>query len=290
MKITFLALLVLPLASPAAAQTDPKVLFTSISWSEAESPLGFQIHLRGAIADTDGAHRYDVLYQLRQHARPGEAGPLLGDARNPDGSAFVLGEAPAPDSSGRIAFEFAFDLTRKELSGMTPLEKGRVVLRVEPQIFDKTARRFLTAPRSDALIAIADVGERGKVHTLVPFGKWFGNCYGEQSATTALQLLASLDAIDYEGNAIVPGFESIFANELTKPAQLVRFLSALPARELAFGKNNLRHCLAALAEHRDADVRAAASAKIKEAEALPAPHRGADHRSISSSPRRCSPT
>lgn len=273
MKIAWLALLLLLPASPADAQTEPKVLFTGISWSDAESVLGFQIHLRGAIADADAGRHYDVLYQLRLHTQRGEAGVLLGDAQNPGGSACVLGEAAPPDAEGHRAFEFAFDLTRKELSRMTQMPRGRVLVRVEPQIVDRATQRFLTAPRSDALIAVAEVGESGKVYTLVPFGKWFGGCYGEGAASTALDALASLDAIDYEGNAIVPGFESVFANELTKPAQLVQFLAALPAKELAFGKNNLRHCLTALAAHRDEAVRAEAAAKLKEAEALAAVRR-----------------
>lgn len=272
MQTALCALLVLPLAFGAAAQTEPKPVFTSISWAYAESPLGFQVDLHGEIADAGLAHRYAVLYQIRVHTKKGEEGPILGDARNP-GQAIVLGEAGAPGADGSCYFGFTFDLTRKELTGMAQLVKGRMLLRIEPQIYDKTAQRFITPTKSNALIAVIDVGDNCRVHSLVPFGQWFGGCYGESMAKTGLEILASLDAYDLEGNRIVPAFEALFANEDVKPAQLALFVAALPATELAFGKNNLGGHMDRLLEHADAAVKAAAVAKQKEAEALRAERR-----------------
>lgn len=246
----------------------PKLNYCGISWSDAASQIGFQINVRGNIADAGLAHRYEVRYQLRLHTQKGVEGPLLGDEQMPNGRAFVLGEAEMPDVAGVCSFNFIFDLTRKDLDSMTQLREGRMVLRVEPQIYDLTAKTYITPVKSDALIAVLDVGKTLRVWSVVPFAKWFGNSYGESTAGPALELLASLDALDYEGNAIVPAFEEVLRSEHIKPAELLLVLEALPAKELAFGKNNLRGIITGLAEHKDAAVRAAAVEKQKQADAL----------------------
>lgn len=272
-SILFASLLCSALAlaqDPPPVPPQPKLNFCGISWSDAASPIGFQITVRGNIADAGLAHRYEVRYQLRLHTQNGIEGPLLGDQQMPNGRAFVLGEADAPDLGGVCAFDFIFDLTRKDLDSMTLLREGRMVLRVEPQVYDQTAKTYITPARSDALIAVLDVGKNNRVWSVVPFAKWFGGCYGESTARPALELLASLDALDYEGNAIIPAFEEVLTSEYIKPAELLLVLQALPAKELAFGKNNLRGIITGLGEHKDAGVRAAAVAKQKEADALQA--------------------
>lgn len=261
---------------PASAQPvqptlpQPAVKFVSISWSQAESPIGFQVNLRGRIDDAGLAHRYEVRYQLRLHRAKGAEGPILGDAQNPGGRAVILGEADAPDAAGGCDFDLYFDLTRKELGTLTGLQPGRMLLRVEPQIFDLTAGRYLTPPRSDALIAVAEVSQRLRVDSLVPFARWFAGCHGQSTAGPALALFASLDALDFEGNAIIPAFEEGLQSDEVQPQELVLFLDALPAKELAFGKNNLSRIVEGLLQHRDAGVQAAAAAKQKQAQALQA--------------------
>lgn len=265
-----LSVLPLALAPLAGAQTNPlaRVVTTVTSWSAAESDLGFQVNLRGHLLSPVADHHYDVLYQVRVHTQKGELGPILGDAQNPNGRAIPLGEAKYDAASKTSDFDFAFDLLRKDLTLCTPLTKGRMVLRIEPQVYDQTDQRFLTAPKSEALIAVAMVGDDGKVHSVVPFSKWFAGCCTPGTAPVALELLASLDAVDLEGSAIIPGFEQVLSNPDTKPAQLCAFLAALPARELALGKNNLRSILAGLAQHADTAVRDAVAVRQKAAAAV----------------------
>ena len=257
------------LVTPLPAQTTQPATAarTFISASECESDLGFRVNLSGSIIAAETGHHYEVLYQFRVHTRQGEIGPLLGDAQNPSGRAFVLGEVTALANS-ECGFEFFFDLTRKDLSTLTLLTKGRMLLRIEPQVYDKTTQRYVTPPKTPALIAVAMITDQGRAGSLVPFAKWFASCSGPSSTDTALTTLAALDAIDFEGNAIVPAFEAVFGNPDVKAKELVKFLAALPAAELAFGKNNLRWHMDGLGKHADAAVRAAAAAKQKEASAL----------------------
>lgn len=266
-------LVLLSVASPLAQEPlkpPPAVRFLGISWSEASSPIGFQVNLHGSIDDGRLGHRYEVRYQLRLHEQKGVEGPVLGDAAHPGGTAFVLGAAGAPDAEGMCVVTFSFDLTRKDLGNCVFPGRGRFVVRVEPQVYDLTAQQFLTPAKSNALIAVAEVADDGRVWTVVPFGHWFAGCYGERTAGPALELLASLDAYDLDGNAIVLAFEALLASEYIKPKELLRVLDALPAAELAFGKNNLRGCIDGLLAHADDRVRAAAAHKREQAEALQA--------------------
>ncbi len=266
-------LALLSVANPLAQeplQPPPAVRFLGISWSEASSPIGFQVNLHGSIDDGKLGHRYEVRYQLRLHEQKGVEGPVLGDAAHPGGTAYVLGAALAPDAEGMCLVTFTFDLLRKDLGNCVFPGRGRFVIRVEPQVYDLTAEQFLTPAKSNALIAVAEVADDGRVWTVVPFGQWFAGCYGERTAQPALELLASLDAYDLEGNAIVPAFEQLFASEYIKPKELLLVLDALPAKELAFGKNNLRGCIEGLLAHKDERVRAAAAQKQQQAAALQA--------------------
>lgn len=56
---------------------------------------------------------------------------------------------------------------------MSNLPKGRddsrmVVIRAEPQVYDKTGRKWLTEMKSPAVVLLAQVGKDGKVSGVTP--------------------------------------------------------------------------------------------------------------------------
>ena len=81
--------------------------------------------------------------------------------------------------TGAIEFDEELDITRSQISGMTRLparEEGEsdldVVLRIEPQIYDATGKKYLTMPRTSAAVLVANVGRKSKVYRLQSLSKW----------------------------------------------------------------------------------------------------------------------
>ena len=265
----------LALALPLTAQfgitpptTAPRTPTTAlrVSFADAESRLGLAVTVSGAVTTPVAGHAYSVWYQFRVHTKKGEVGPVLALPENR--AAFALGDVTPDPKSGACAFEFHFDLVRGAFAGMSNLTQGRMLVRLEPQVYDATAKSWITEAKSPALVLVLDVSNDQKVWSVRPFAGWFASQIWASDAEKAVAALDSLDAYDSEGNAIVPAFESVLTNPKTEPAQLVTFVNALPERELAFGKNNLRGVFAELGKHASADVKAAVERKQTEAHAL----------------------
>ncbi len=251
----------------AVSARDPEPEFLAFTSANYSSPLAVQLDFHASVRKAVPRHEYRFLYQIRLHTKTGEAGPVLGDAERPNGRATDLGAFP-PADPGLIQFFMASaDVTRKELSGMTGLPKDArdVILRVEPQIYDATDKRFLTPPKSNALLLFVQTDKGGRVWDIQTFSEWFPNQFGsEANAKKGVRVLTEVDAWDQTDFGFVTAFEKVFGSKTMKPALKVIALRAMPAK-LYGGKNSLHSLFEAMEKEGDAELTAAVEAKRAEA-------------------------
>jgi hypothetical protein len=272
-------------ATATFAQGDSLALSTMCETGDS-SNLAVAVHLRARIGKPAAGHEYVFRYQIRLHTKAGEIGPLLGASSHPDGIAFDLGPLVRPNNAGwmlntpsapatskemveaaakTLEFDGMVDITRKELSGMTNLPKNstKAIVRVEPQIYDTTDRKFVTAVKTNAALLFLETGSTGQVWAVRTFQEWFPQEFGTiESAKAAVRVLNDVDAWDRH-NAVIIGFQRVFANKRIKPDAMAVAVRAVPA-ELIYSKNALPSLLATLAESDDAELKSAALARLAE--------------------------
>ena len=232
--------------------------------------MGVEVTFWADVADLKQGNRYELRYQLRVHTKKGEMGPLLGDAGHPNGVAYPLAAATAGDDW--LGLEGAVDVTRKDLTAATGLpkpEKGKaqhtVFVRVEPQLYDATAGKYVTPGKTTALVLAAEVGANGKVWELQPLGEWVAMHRGN-TADAALARLADLDEYDGLASGVDRGIERVLETDDVTAETKGKFIAALPAERVSWKPNfNLKMRLEKFAAGDDPVLKAAAEKKLDEA-------------------------
>ena len=232
--------------------------------------MAVQVSFWGDVADLKKGHNYELRYQIRVHTKAGEVGPLLGDAGRPDGVAHPLASGTAGDNW--VGLEGTVDITRKDLSAATHLPKpGKdkeshvVLLRVEPQLYDVTAGKYLTPGKTTAVVLAARVWANGKVWEVQSLAEWVAMNRGN-TADDTLALLATLDDYDPTASGVEAGIEQVLKMDDVKPAVKAKFVAAIPAGRLDWKQNfNLKRTLETFADGTDETLKAAAKKKLAEA-------------------------
>ncbi len=240
---------------------------TSVATSRTGNGMAVGVWL-WADGPVEEKHTYELRYQLRLHTKRGDEGPVLGTADRPKGISYSLKRGVKDGTWNGL--EGKVDITRKELSGMTnlPEVKGGTTgyfVRVEPQLYDATADKYLTPARPNALILHAVVGEGGKVVLLDTLADWAAVSAG----VARDRLKASLDDLDAYRQA-ESGVGVVLGRTLDDPkvkaATKVEILAALPAangNDVLGRDRDLWDVLETLAASDDADLKAAAKAKME---------------------------
>jgi hypothetical protein len=185
-------------ASPAFAQNDqPKTR------ASAHRVISISGHVGVYLEKPQNGHEYELRYQLRVQKK-GEAGPLLGTKETPTGIAPVVLKGTAKD--GPLDLGGWVKLNGKELSGMTGLPDIKdgygdetVLLRLEPQLYDLTDKKYVTPARPKASVLMANVTHGGQVTSLDTLEDWV-----EENARTwptqVVKMLVFLD--DYHADGV----------------------------------------------------------------------------------------
>jgi hypothetical protein len=202
---------------------------------------------------TEG-HDYQVRYQYRLHAKPGKEGAILGDAGSPNGRAYEMGvmeKLPTPAGSAGATqpsqpsaerfgpppermFSGSVDISRKELSALTglPADKKNILLRVEPQVYDATAKEFVTPRLSHSEIIVVDTYADGKVSAVRPLADWFVSQFvDDQSARAAMEAVDELTQVDPKTEASV-AFERVIFSSTISPEMRALAVKKLPSEYL----------------------------------------------------------
>jgi hypothetical protein len=231
-------------------------------------------------------HTYELRYQIRLHTKKGEEGPILGTAARPKGEGFVVKTQVADGSWNGL--EAKVDITRKELSGMTNLPEvtddakeelvlsGNVIrprkvggvkgvfLRVEPFVYDRTADRFLTPGRTNALILYALVGKDRKVEQIAPLADWAA--FTARTAPDELKpALEDLDAYRVKESGVGRELGRRLEDKDVKKETKLKILDALPLQSLndfVGLDHDVFDVLVGLASGPDAELKAAAQKRI----------------------------
>ena len=213
-------------------------------------------------AEVQKGNRYQLVYQLRIHTKKGELGPVLGTAAKPTGTTFPIASGTADDKWNGL--EGRVEVKRKDITGMTNLPtKGLVTLRVEPQLYDATAAKFLTPGKTEAIIVMATVGDDGQVESIVSLRKWIA-ATAPSDADKVLSKLADLDEYSY-WNTIGEAIGEVLNNKEIPTATKVRFIQAVPKGELdPKSSPNLWGTLKKFADGNDAKLKKAAKARLGE--------------------------
>jgi hypothetical protein len=245
---------------------------TRCAFADDESRLGMEVKFwcDGEVAK---GHEYQLLYQFRVQTKKGEFGPLLGTTAQPDGTTFFVVSATADDKWNGL--EGAADVTRKDLSGMTNLPKGKTAtLRIEPQLLDQTTGKYVTDAKTRAIIVKADVGENGHVQSVLSLASWIiQNAQYEPDAVLAT--MADLDAFDEEGNRMGDAFGKVLGNKEIPAATRLRLIHAVSKKWVHMKDPSLWGAINDLANGNDAGLKAAARELLNVGSAQPsspAPH------------------
>jgi hypothetical protein len=213
-------------------------------------------------AQVQKGNKYQLMYQVRVHVKKGELGPVLGTTDKPDGISIPITSATADDSWNGL--EARVDVNRKDLSGMTNLPaEGLVALRIEPHLYDETAGKFVTPGKTPAIIVMATVGKRGRVESVVSLRAWIA-ANAEYHADKVLETLAGLDEYHMYENGIGEAIATALTSTKIPTETKVKFIKAVP-KELVDPRlsGNLWTALNKFADGEDADLKAAAKAKLE---------------------------
>jgi hypothetical protein len=236
------------------------------------APVGVGVKVTAAVARPKVGNKYELYYQLRVHTQKGEVGPLLGTKEFADGKPFLLRQVTC--EYDWIEFYEEFDVTRKDVSGMTnlpaPASGGpdkEVMIRVEPQLFDVAEKKYVTPAKTPAAIVVATVGARGKVSKLQSLSAWLVEKGGPGwDPKKAVAVLADLDEFGTAGNGVEDAIHTVLGMKDVSPETKVLFINAVPPATLNWKSSYpLKRTLEGLASGTDKDLKAAAQKKLDEA-------------------------
>ncbi len=214
-------------------------------------------------------HDYHLYYQLRVHTKMGEAGPMIDLEGKTGGTPFVAAKGTA--GGDWWGLEGRTDITRKELSGAAgwPEVKGRdsatVFVRVEPQLFDATDKKYLTEAKSKAFILVASVGPGRKVYALHTLAHWIDE-NGRFSSAKVANVLGGLDEYDPAACEVANAMVKPLADKDTKKEAKLALVGAVPPAAVADRKLSYGFCqlMNEWAKGDDAELKAAAKKVLGE--------------------------
>ena len=256
-------------AADPTTQPAPGEAFAVADVQADGSPVGVGVHMRGGVAHPKLGGSYELYYQIRLHTRAGDVGPLLGDKEMPAGRAYLVRRLTC--ESAPLEFDEELDITRAQISGMSQLpsrQEGKsdldVVLRIEPQIYDVAAQKYLTDARTSAAILVADVGAASKVYRLQSLSGWLVmKSHGGWDSSKTIELFSTIDVYDPIGNHIPEAVEQVLDETDATPQTKAMYITALPAETLKIDvAYNLVQKLKALAASDNAEIKAAATKKL----------------------------
>jgi hypothetical protein len=250
---------------PAGGNLRPKKLeraSTAVTFANEGSVIGVTAQL-WADAEVQTGNEYQLMYQLRLHTKKGAEGPILGTSDKPNGTAFPIARGTADGAWNGL--QSSADINRKDITGMTHLPaEGLVAIRVEPHLYDATAAKFLTPPRTRALIVMATVGDNARVESVVSLRAWVV-ASARNDADKVLDRLANLDEYDLYGNGIGDAIGEVLRIKEIPTATKVRFIRAVPQQPVNPKSNpTLWGVLSDFTAGEDAELKQAAKAKLGE--------------------------
>ncbi len=249
-------------------RAEVKDVKTAVSVRGDESGFAVEASVWGDVPVQKG-HEYHLYYQLRVHTKKGEHGPVIDLEGKTGGTPFVAAKATA--GANWWGMEGRADITRKELSGAAgwPEVKGQetatVFVRVEPQLFDATDKKYLTPPKSSAFILVATVGPGRKVYSLHTLRHWVeGN--GIFSAAKVAEVLGGLDEYDPSACGVAEAMVKPLTDKDTKKGAKLTLVGALSPASIADRKTNYAFCqlMDEWGKGDDAELKAAAKKLLGE--------------------------
>jgi hypothetical protein len=213
-------------ARPAKVETTR----TAVGLGDSGDPIGVEVKLWGDVGNIEKGHTYRLMYQLRIQTKKGELGPVLGDSGRANGVAYTLKTAVADENWNGL--DARVDITRAMIAGMTGLPKDTnwgepLLLRVEPQLFDVTADKFVSDGRPNCLFLAVDV-RNGTVARVTPLPKWLSGSCGKV-AHDALANLAKLDGYDPGENDLQDFFFDVLLGRVTgQRSDVPAVIAAIP--------------------------------------------------------------
>jgi hypothetical protein len=255
-----------PASKTRPASDAPQKDFAVAELEKSAGPIGVAVQISAAIAKPKAGNDYELSYQIRVHTKKGEYGPLLGT-----GKAQTVLLRRVTCKYDWIEFYEKLDVTRNALTGMTNLPSPRegneeVLLRVEPQLYDVAGKKYLTAPKTSAVILVARVGARGKVWELRSLSAWLVEKSGSESdAKKTLARLADLDDFSSTANNIEAAINTVLTTKDVPAQTKVLYIGAVPAKTLSWKTSfHLRKTLEKLAAGPDDALKRAAQQKLDE--------------------------
>ena len=229
LAFAFTALLAGQLTTSAVAAQETKAYAYSRVHTHG-GQLGVGAGFYANIQHPQPGHRYELRYQIRMHQRKGAVGPLIQTKQMPNGAAWRIARSKTAGRISRgVTLAATVDITRRDLLNVTNFPKqrfARVVLRLEPHVFDLTAKKFLTPPKTEAIILVADIAN-GRIQKLQLVGEWLyaHRNYGDN---LAVNLFKSLDACSFYDNGLIKTCEEILSEDGAWDDTQAAFLNAMP--------------------------------------------------------------
>lgn len=233
-------------------------------------PIGTAVDLRAAIAKPKMGQEYELRYQFRIHTKKGEVGPLLGTTDLPNGASFTVSRVKC--EYDWIEFYDTIDITRKELNGMTNMPVPRkgtandVFIRVEPHLYDVTAKKYVTPARTPAAIVVASVAGNGRVWSVCSLAEWIAEKgVSVDGAQQVMSTLADLDEYSTIANHIEGAFAKVLDSKSAPDAAKLLFINAVEGKKLTWKSHyELRQSLATLAAGPEGKLQFSAKKKLEE--------------------------
>lgn len=255
---------ILGAARPAAAGEAKTIARTSCLTGETGGAIGVSVKLFGYLTGTEAGHTYDLRYQLRLHQKKGVVGPLLATRATPQGAAHTVASVTAAQGAKfNLDLNATADIVRKDLRDVTNFPTSKlhqeVLVRVEPQIFDRTSGKYLTPYQTDAIILVVHLWNN-RVSHIEFFGEWLTKkCF---HTDIVLARYATLDKYQPSQNFIDAAFEKAVARKNLPSEKRIKLVNAIP-KEFIGGKNNLHRVLEDLRKTADGELKAAIDRKLK---------------------------
>jgi hypothetical protein len=214
---------------------DLKEPTTAVSVRGDESGFAVEASVWGDLPVT-GGHEYHLYYQLRVHTEKGETGPVIDLGGKTGGTPFFVAKGTVGDDWNGL--EGRSDITRKELSGaagwpeVKKNESETVFVRVEPQLFDATDKKYITPGRTRAFILVARVGEGRKVQSLHTLARWIED-NGRFSSAKVVEVLGGLDEYDPAACGVAEAMVKPLSDKDTKKEAKLKLVGAVPPAAVA---------------------------------------------------------
>ncbi|TWT87864.1 hypothetical protein Pla52n_69710 [Stieleria varia] len=257
-----LGLLILPMTvfgqSPPAGEHLPELTIECEVERDCP-PMGAVVTIGIHVAQPSKGHLYVLRYEVRVQEQAGVLGPLLGDASFPKGVSYDVdnseGKELARDGSGNFNLKATIDMTREKLRGMTNWpdmgQQRKVVVAIEPHVYDKTASLYVTPPSLSPAFLLVTMDESGKVKSLQSYEDWVWNFslqFKRVDFPILIDTLSRLGDFDPVGRQLPRALARMLEGDDLKPEDHLALLRAMRPEWVLHGKLGLESGLAQLLE------------------------------------------